>query len=116
MRSLDEALVICDAAREVCDLPLMISFSCEGDGKLYFGGTVAEAAASLEAMGVDAVGVNCSVGPDQLEGWKDRLEDVAAHVCDKLCRHPMEVAEQEELDAICEGCPVSACAGTLLDG
>lgn len=54
------------------------------------------------------------MGPDQLEGWKDRLEDVAAHVCDKLCRHPMEVAEQEELDAICEGCPVSACAGTLL--
>ncbi len=58
---------------------------------------------------------DCGMGPDQLEGWKDRLEDVAAHVCDKLCRHPMEVAAQEELDAICEGCPVSACAGTLLD-
>ncbi len=65
--SLDEALVICDAARAVCDLPLMISFSCEGDGNLYFGGTVFDAAAALEAMGVDAVGVNCSVGPDQLE-------------------------------------------------
>ncbi len=65
--SLDEALVICDAARAVCDLPLMISFSCEGDGNLYFGGTVYDAAAALEAMGVDAVGVNCSVGPDQLE-------------------------------------------------
>lgn len=64
--SLDEALVICDAAREVCDLPLMVSFSCEADGNLYFGGTAAEAAASLEALGVDAVGVNCSVGPDQL--------------------------------------------------
>ncbi len=65
--SLDEALVICDAASAVCDLPLMISFSCEGDGNLYFGGTVFDAAAALEAMGVDAVGVNCSVGPDQLE-------------------------------------------------
>lgn len=64
--SLDEALVICDAARAVCDLPLMMSFSCESDGSLYMGGTVFEAAATLEAMGVDAVGVNCSVGPDQL--------------------------------------------------
>lgn len=64
--SLDEALVICDAARAVCDLPLLISFSCEGDGNLYFGGSIMEAALSLEAMGVDAVGVNCSVGPDQL--------------------------------------------------
>lgn len=65
--SQDEALVICDAARAVCELPLMVSFSCEGDGNLYFGGTVFDAAAALEAMGVDAVGVNCSVGPDQLE-------------------------------------------------
>ncbi|MBS6396517.1 MAG: homocysteine S-methyltransferase family protein [Clostridiales bacterium] len=67
LMSLEEALVICDAAREVCDLPLIISFTCEGDGNLYFGGTVFEAAASLEAMGVDAVGVNCAVGPDQLD-------------------------------------------------
>ena len=65
--SLDEALVICDAARAVCDLPLMMSFSCESDGSLYMGGMVFEAAVTLEAMGVDAVGVNCSVGPDQLE-------------------------------------------------
>lgn len=49
----------------------------------------------------------CGMSPDQLEGWKYRLENVAAHVCDKLCRHPREVMEQEELDEICEGCPVS---------
>jgi 5-methyltetrahydrofolate--homocysteine methyltransferase len=71
--ALDEALVICDAARSVCDLPLMISFSCESDGSLYFGGTVYDAAAALEAMGVDAVGVNCSVGPDQLEAVVQNL-------------------------------------------
>lgn len=72
--SLEEALVICDAARDVCDLPLMVTFTCEGDGNLYFGGSVAEAAVSLEAMGVDAVGVNCSVGPDQLEAVIRRLK------------------------------------------
>jgi 5-methyltetrahydrofolate--homocysteine methyltransferase len=73
LMSLDEALVICDAARAVCDLPLMVSFSCESDGSLYFGGTVYDAAAALEAMGVDAVGVNCSVGPDQLEAVVQNL-------------------------------------------
>lgn len=64
--SADEAMVICDAAREICDLPLLVSFTCEGDGSLYMGGSVYEAAAAMEAMGADAVGVNCSVGPDQL--------------------------------------------------
>lgn len=64
--SADEAVVICDAAREICDLPLLVSFTCEGDGSLYLGGSVYEAAAAMEAMGADAVGVNCSVGPDQL--------------------------------------------------
>ena len=73
--SQEEALVICDAARAVCDLPLLISFTCEGDGNLYFGGSVAEAAAALEAMGADAAGVNCSVGPDQLEAVIRQLKD-----------------------------------------
>lgn len=67
LMSQEEALVICDAAHAVCDLPLLISFSCEGDGTLYFGGSVFEAAAAVEAMGASAAGVNCSVGPDQLE-------------------------------------------------
>lgn len=64
--SLEEAMVICDAAAEVCNLPLTISFTCEGDGRMYFGGNVVDAAMILEEMGVDAVGVNCSVGPNQL--------------------------------------------------
>ncbi len=76
--SQDEALVICDAARAVCDLPLLVSFTCEGDGNLYFGGTVTDAAAALEAMGVDAVGVNCSVGPDQLEAVIRQLKDTVS--------------------------------------
>ena len=76
--SLEEAMVICDAAAEVCDLPLTISFTCEGDGRMYFGGNVTDAALVLQEMGVDAVGVNCSVGPDQLialvKNLKENLE------------------------------------------
>ena len=76
--SLEEAMVICDAAAEVCDLPLTISFTCESDGRLYFGGSVVEAAVTLQEMGVDAVGMNCSVGPNQLlsivKALKENLE------------------------------------------
>ena len=77
LMSADEATVICDAARAVCNLPI-ISFTCEGDGTLYFGGTIAEAAAVMEAMGADAVGVNCSVGPDQLDAVIRQLSETVS--------------------------------------
>ena len=38
----------------------------DADGSIFSGGNAIEAAVSLEAAGADAVGVNCSVGPDQL--------------------------------------------------
>lgn len=76
--SLEEAMVICDAAAEVCQLPLTLSFTCESDGRMYFGGNVVDAAMVLQEMGADAVGVNCSVGPNQLmavvRSLKENLE------------------------------------------
>ena len=62
-----ETMAALEAARSVCDLPVMCSFSVSSDGMLYFGGSVYEAAPALEALGADAVGINCSAGPDQLE-------------------------------------------------
>lgn len=62
----DEALAALDAASGL-GLPVMVSFSAEADGGLLFGGTVREAAAMAQELGASAVGVNCSVGPDQLE-------------------------------------------------
>ena len=73
--SLEEAMVICDAAAEVCDLPLTLSFTCEGDGRMYFGGNVVDAAMVLEEMGAAAVGVNCSVGPNQLMAIVKNLKE-----------------------------------------
>ena len=73
--SLEEAMVICDAAAEVCDLPLTLSFTCEGDGRMYFGGSVVDAAVTLQEMGADAVGVNCSVGPNQLTAIVKSLKE-----------------------------------------
>lgn len=72
--SLDEAMVICDAAAAEGNLPLTLSFTCEGDGNLYFGGNIIEAAVVLQEMGADCVGINCSVGPDQLEAIVGNLK------------------------------------------
>lgn len=73
--SLDEAMVICDAAADAGNIPLTVSFTCESDGSLYFGGSVTEAAVALQEMGAEAVGVNCSVGPDQLTAIVKNLKN-----------------------------------------
>lgn len=66
MISIEETLAALDAAGTVCDLPVMCSMTVEADGSIFGGGNAIEAAAALESAGADAVGVNCSVGPDQL--------------------------------------------------
>ncbi len=66
MINIEETLAAVDAARSVCDLPIMCTVTVEADGSIFSGGNAAEAAAALESAGADAVGINCSVGPDQL--------------------------------------------------
>lgn len=67
MISLEETMVVLDAASAVCDLPVLASLTCEADGSLFFGGNIFDAVSTLAEIGADAVGCNCSVGPDQLE-------------------------------------------------
>lgn len=66
MINIEETLAAVDAANFVCDLPIMCTMTVEADGSIFSGGNAIEAAVSLEAAGADAVGINCSVGPDQL--------------------------------------------------
>lgn len=66
MISIEETLAAVDAASTVCDLPVLCSMTVEADGSIFGGGNAIEAAAALESAGAAAVGVNCSVGPDQL--------------------------------------------------
>ncbi|MDC7286870.1 homocysteine S-methyltransferase family protein [Blautia schinkii] len=66
MINIEETLAAVDAAREVCSLPILCSMTVEADGSIFSGGNAIEAAVALESAGADAVGVNCSVGPDQL--------------------------------------------------
>ena len=65
--SVAEAQIALDAIRSVTDLPVMVSLSVMENGRCMFGGTAVEGAKSLQESGADAVGINCSCGPDQLE-------------------------------------------------
>ena len=66
MMGLEETMAALEACNMVSDLPVMCSFSVTSDGMLYFGGSIYDAAPQLEGFGADAVGINCSCGPDQM--------------------------------------------------
>ena len=54
------------AARENSDLPVFATMSFEESGRTFFGASVETMTATLEGLGISALGVNCSLGPAQL--------------------------------------------------
>ena len=76
MMGVTECMAAVEAIRSLCDVPILCTLSVYSDGKCYFDGTVFEAAEVLQALGVDAIGVNCSTGPDQLESVVRALHEM----------------------------------------
>ncbi len=74
---IDEAKAILDAAADVCDLPVMCSLTLQANGSALYGGTPVQIMETLQEKGAAAVGVNCSVGPDQLEAVVSSMRSVA---------------------------------------
>lgn len=66
------------AAKENCDLPVFVSCAYGADGKLMTGASPAAMVAMLEGMGADVIGVNCSVGPKQMQSVVDELLENAS--------------------------------------
>lgn len=66
MLSLQECRAALLAAKETCDLPVMITLTFNDDGKTLFGTEPSAAAVVLSSLGAAAVGVNCSAGPDKM--------------------------------------------------
>lgn len=54
------------AAKENSDLPVVVTMIFDENGKLLTGGDVASVTAMLEGLGVDAIGFNCGLGPEQM--------------------------------------------------
>ena len=54
------------AAKENSSLPILVSNVYDGDGKLMSGANPEAMVAMLEGLGVDAIGLNCSLGPAKM--------------------------------------------------
>ena len=77
MLGIDETAVALEAAREVCDLPVLCSLTVQSDGSAYFGGNCVDAVEELQELGASAAGVNCSCGPEQLVSLVRNMKAVA---------------------------------------
>ncbi|HEX2986267.1 MAG TPA: homocysteine S-methyltransferase family protein [Caproiciproducens sp.] len=62
------------AAKESTDLPVFVTLIFDENGKLLTGGDVAAACAVLEGLGVDAIGFNCGLGPEQMKNLLPQLK------------------------------------------
>lgn len=54
------------AVKENSDLPVIVSMSFDEGGRTFTGTSLETMAICLEGLGVDAMGINCSLGPDQI--------------------------------------------------
>ncbi|NBI70013.1 homocysteine methyltransferase [Clostridiaceae bacterium] len=66
------------AAKEHAGLPIFATVIFDGSGKLLTGGTPEAVTAMLEGLGVDALGVNCGLGPVQMKPLAERLTACAS--------------------------------------
>ena len=60
-------------AKEGCDLPVFATVTLDAKGKLLTGGDLACVVSMLEGLRVDALGVNCGLGPAQLAPFVTEL-------------------------------------------
>lgn len=66
MMSLQECRAAVLAIREVCDLPIMVSLTYNEDGRTLYGTDPVTAVVVMQSLGADAVGMNCSTGPEAM--------------------------------------------------
>ncbi|MGP3779405.1 homocysteine S-methyltransferase family protein [Halanaerobium saccharolyticum] len=55
------------AAKENSNLPVFCTLTFEEDGRTFTGGSIRSMISVLEGLGVDGLGLNCSLGPEKLE-------------------------------------------------
>lgn len=67
------------AAKENTSLPVWVTMSFEKSGRTFTGTTVQSMAATLDGLNVDAMGINCSLGPaeilpliEEMRCWTDK--------------------------------------------
>lgn len=66
MTDLYEVKAACLAAKENSDLPVISTMTFEKNGRTFTGCSPETYAATIGSLGVDAIGINCSLGPDEI--------------------------------------------------
>jgi 5-methyltetrahydrofolate--homocysteine methyltransferase len=66
MADLEELKDAVRAAKDTCDLPVICTMTFEKNGRSYMGADPADFAKTAEALGAAAVGVNCTLAPDEI--------------------------------------------------
>ncbi|MCD8145279.1 MAG: homocysteine S-methyltransferase family protein [Oscillospiraceae bacterium] len=75
--TLPEARAAVLAVKSVSTKPVMVTFTCDESGKTLTGTDVTAALVVMQGMGVDAFGLNCSVGPEEMLKQLRRLSEYA---------------------------------------
>lgn len=76
MMSLQETRAAVLAAKDVCNLAIMATITFETDNRTLYGTNPETAAVVLEALGVAAIGANCSTGPKQMSEVIAKMAEV----------------------------------------
>lgn len=61
------------AAKETTDLAVLVSMTFEESGRTFTGTSIECMTAVLEGLGVDAIGINCSLGPVEILPLAERM-------------------------------------------
>lgn len=77
MMSLQESRAALLAIREVCELPVMVTLTYNEDGRTLYGTPPEVSVVVLQALGADAVGLNCSTGPAEMEEPVKKMAEYA---------------------------------------
>lgn len=77
MMSLAEARAALIAAKETCDLPVIVSMTYNEDGRTLYGTEPETAVVVLQSLGADAIGINCSTGPGEMIPLVERMKRYA---------------------------------------
>lgn len=78
MNDIYEAKAAVLAAKETCELPVFLTTAYDASGKLLTGADAKTVVAVAEGLGVDALGINCSLGPEQMMGIVEELAEYAS--------------------------------------
>ena len=77
MMTLPDARAAVLAVRSVSDKPIFVTFTCDEKGRTVSGTDITAALVIMQGMGVDAFGLNCSAGPQEMLVQLRRLQEYA---------------------------------------